>query len=200
MSSNSMTKYSELIAAGRAVYAAQFRGIELNSGKSLPTLEPWYYTAYDPPSEPCMPSEQIQEAMGQANHPHKDYVLIQAADSGSTSPQTPYQNYVHKDGKAILYYSRCYQGHSWGSAEISQPCGRRRWLFALLGTVHGKGPARMLGDYPDMFGRKYISRAHVVDLDGLPAFYWILDEVPPPSPPPSLPPPDRPLSRRNGGI
>lgn len=102
MSSNSMTKYSELIAAGRAVYAAQFRGIELNSGKSLPTLEPWYYTAYDPPSEPCMPSEQIQEAMGQANHPHKDYVLIQAADSGSTSPQTPYQNYVHKDGKAIL--------------------------------------------------------------------------------------------------
>jgi hypothetical protein len=46
MSSNSLIQYSELIAAGRAVYmyAAQFRGIDSNSGKYLLTLEPWYYT------------------------------------------------------------------------------------------------------------------------------------------------------------
>lgn len=102
MSSNSLTEYSELIAAGRAVYAAQFRGIESNSGKSLPTLEPWYYTVQDLPSEPWMPSLKIQTDMQNAGHPSKDYVLIQAADSGSTSPETPYQNYVHKEGKVIL--------------------------------------------------------------------------------------------------
>ncbi|KAK3291521.1 uncharacterized protein B0H64DRAFT_469279 [Chaetomium fimeti] len=79
-------------------------------------------------------------------------------------------------------------------------------FFALLGSEHGKAPCRMLSTYPDMFGRKCISRVGVFPNGGprdRPSLCWFLEEAPPPPPPPPSPPaptstttPDRPLSRK----
>lgn len=38
--------------------------------------------------------------MQKAGHPSKEY--CPSRQSWTTSPETPYQNYVHKDGKVIL--------------------------------------------------------------------------------------------------
>ncbi|KAH6842293.1 hypothetical protein B0I37DRAFT_435651, partial [Chaetomium sp. MPI-CAGE-AT-0009] len=86
------------------------------------------------------------------------------------------------------------------------PAGDDR-LFALLGSEHGKAPCRMLATYPDMFGRKALSRVGMFPDGGprdRPSLCWFLEEAPPPPPPPPptrgalAPPatPDRPLSRK----
>lgn len=57
-------------------------------------------------------------------------------------------------------------------------CAGNDGFFALLGTDHGKGPARMLATYPEMFGRKIISKARITQAD----ICWFLEEIPVPEP------------------
>ncbi|GAB1316350.1 hypothetical protein MFIFM68171_06560 [Madurella fahalii] len=75
-------------------------------------------------------------------------------------------------------------------------------FLALLTTIHGKGPGRMLSTYPDIFGRRLMSRVRVLPPDkemSLPDLCWILEEVPElerlvaQPPPPDL---DSPMSRK----
>ncbi|KAL7904865.1 hypothetical protein GGI35DRAFT_484081 [Trichoderma velutinum] len=47
-------------------------------------------------------------------------------------------------------------------------------LFALLGTVHRKGPARMLAAYPKFFGEKKMVRVRVYPQDS-PNLCWFLE-------------------------
>lgn len=73
-------------------------------------------------------------------------------------------------------------------------------FFALLGSPNGKAACRMLTTYPDMFGRKSISRVRVFPIGSQRAqlnICWFLEKAPsPPTPPPAPATPDRPLSRR----
>ncbi len=51
-------------------------------------------------------------------------------------------------------------------------------FFALLGSDHGKGPARMLAAYPVMFGRRIIARARLFyRRNSLPDLCWFLEEL-----------------------
>ncbi|KAK5992997.1 hypothetical protein PT974_06422 [Cladobotryum mycophilum] len=185
-----------------------------------------------------------------AGCPGNDYVFIEVHNTGSTSEESPYQNYIHQGGEAMLcmnnYAERddlfgtsarivwsdlmavCYSrvvGRHGGDMKglktiwrvyisnlITQGVidailkGRKTVIdvgagepgfFALLGTVHGNGPAYMLGDYPEMFRRKFISRARIVPYGDIPALCWILEEIPlSPPPPPPAPLDDRPKSRK----
>ncbi|KAH8893873.1 hypothetical protein GQ53DRAFT_821748 [Thozetella sp. PMI_491] len=71
-------------------------------------------------------------------------------------------------------------------------------FFALLGTDHGKGPARMLATYPELFGRRCISQVRVFPRKGkLPDLCWFLEPVSLSQtvvPPPAAP--DSPMSRK----
>lgn len=70
-------------------------------------------------------------------------------------------------------------------------------FYALLATEHGKGPARMLAAYPQMFGRRFMTRVWVFQYGGsCPSICWILDKLPHPEP--QLPPlpPNRPMSKK----
>jgi hypothetical protein len=51
-------------------------------------------------------------------------------------------------------------------------------FFALLGTENGKGCAWMLADYPQMFGRKVITKAVVDPWSDRPNIWWVLRELP----------------------
>lgn len=57
-------------------------------------------------------------------------------------------------------------------------CSENDGFFALLGTDHGKGPARMLAAYPEMFGRKIIAKARITNAD----ICWYLEEIQTPEP------------------
>lgn len=69
-------------------------------------------------------------------------------------------------------------------------------FFALLGSDNGRGAARMLVDYPQMFGRKTISSVRVFPGD----ICWFLDEVvipKPAAPDPSSAPSRKERRRQN---
>lgn len=51
-------------------------------------------------------------------------------------------------------------------------------FFALLATDNGRGLARMLGDYPEMFGRKALISAKVWQLTSMPDICWLLGDLP----------------------
>ena len=107
MASHLLPKYTDLIAEGRAIYAEQLRSIERNWAvpKPLPILEPWYHTLVDPPGAPSISAEGVLQEMEYEGQPRDGYFFIQADNTGSNASniaQTPYQNYVHVDGKAIL--------------------------------------------------------------------------------------------------
>jgi hypothetical protein len=72
-------------------------------------------------------------------------------------------------------------------------------FFALLGTANGKGAARMLAEYPRMFGWGVIARA-VVDPHGNPNICCVLERGPAadtPQPPRTPTPTSaRPISRK----
>ncbi|KAH6617558.1 hypothetical protein F5144DRAFT_551992 [Chaetomium tenue] len=75
-------------------------------------------------------------------------------------------------------------------------------FFALLGSPNGKAVCRMLATYPDMFGRKSISKVRVFPIGSRRVqlnICWFLEKAPsPPTPTPSPAPatPDHPLSRK----
>ncbi|KAL7954522.1 hypothetical protein V8C34DRAFT_294134 [Trichoderma compactum] len=56
-------------------------------------------------------------------------------------------------------------------------------FYALLATDHGKGPARMLATYPQMFGRRFMAKVKAFRYDGGldPCICWILEKLPPPT-------------------
>lgn len=49
-------------------------------------------------------------------------------------------------------------------------------FFALFATEHGKGPARMLSSYPELFGHKAICGVGIFCRGGHPDLCWILEE------------------------
>lgn len=47
-------------------------------------------------------------------------------------------------------------------------------FYAFLASDHGKGPARMLAKYPEMFGRRFIDRLKVFPRKGrMPDIFWV---------------------------
>ncbi|KAI1173537.1 hypothetical protein F4777DRAFT_580885 [Nemania sp. FL0916] len=94
---------------------------------------------------------------------------------------------------------------------IDAVCGDDSWdpvdvpsaddlFFAFLGSDHGKGPARMLANFPEMFGHRFVHRLRLFPHGKhMPDMCWYLEEVPA-APPPSFPPPpsstDRPMSKK----
>ncbi|KAK4465171.1 hypothetical protein QBC42DRAFT_169869 [Cladorrhinum samala] len=87
-----------------------------------------------------------------------------------------------------------------GSTEADVEAGDDRF-FALLASDHGKGPARMLPAFPELFGRRRMARIRVFaesTESQHPDLCWFLEPAPAPSPSPEPPPtpPTRPLSKR----
>ncbi|KAK3939972.1 hypothetical protein QBC46DRAFT_436245 [Diplogelasinospora grovesii] len=71
-------------------------------------------------------------------------------------------------------------------------CADDDGFFALLGTDHGKGSARMLATYPKMFGRKTISRVGVFKKN----LCWFVEEAAVPEPRAAAPEVPSKLSRK----
>lgn len=87
---------------GEALYHDLREAIALqgNEYKPPPELCPLYNTEIDPPAIPAV-YDHCRDMLTDLGLPNNGYKLIQAFNVPRTN-HTPYQNYVHEDGKAIL--------------------------------------------------------------------------------------------------
>jgi hypothetical protein len=105
MASMPFVEYPGLVAKGRTIYAQLVRAVEYHGDRfqPLPEIAPYYYTTFDPPSMPFLFPE-TENSIADAGHPRGSYVFIDVNNSGHWAQplQSPYQNYVHAEGKALL--------------------------------------------------------------------------------------------------
>ncbi|ROW02444.1 hypothetical protein VMCG_06103 [Cytospora schulzeri] len=236
MAGSQLAVFDQLVTKGRALHADLLHSVRTNGHRyiKLPEISPFYTTRLDLPHMPGLP-ESRKDNLRMAGHPADDYVLAQVENVGVPAGQPPYQNYVHKNGRAILCIynfaasdqllgtsARMYwpdlmavaisrvMASSGGDPKsleaiwrmaiiyydtlsvIRDAMARRQipewgWVdiqageddfFALLATDNGKGNARMLAAYPQMFGRKTISRVRVFNNQ----LCWFLEEMSIPEP------------------
>lgn len=221
-------QFEQFVRKGRSLHDAILNSIQKRGYTyvPLPEIAPRYQTELDPPAMPALGRVQTK-MLKEAEQPTSGYSLVLVKNTKPLADgEVPYQNYIHREGRAILCMSN-YATHDryFGTPERlywpdlmavsisrlmavhkgtpkaletiwritidtnsqtrnvlarvmnlygTEICVENDGFFALLGTDHGKGPARMLATYPEMFGRKIISKARITQAD----ICWFLEEIP----------------------
>ncbi|KAJ9162304.1 hypothetical protein NKR19_g1422 [Coniochaeta hoffmannii] len=114
------TDYNKLAADGRALYGRLVRGFERPKPPAplvLPPVDPTdpnvpkppYFTTWTGPESLCAKTRTL-EGLKELNQPTDEYMFIEVHSRGPLDEppevakrrQSPYQNYVHRDGRTIL--------------------------------------------------------------------------------------------------